>query len=127
MYSTIILVFFPFRRSFPPLLMSRSSRHWKPELPCAWRYLTGYTRYDVYCRSIPCGNLRLCPRPKLPYSIQWNIGVQHVVAKDYTFEVRYLGTRGIHLDMQLRINKRAVVTSTHSLPTYLAPPSQAAL
>jgi hypothetical protein len=67
------------------------------------------------------------PDQVLPYSIQWNIGIQHVVAKDYTFEVRYLGTRGIHLDMQQRINKRAVVTPTHSLPTYLSAPSQAAL
>ena len=34
---------------------------------------------------------------KLPYSIQWNFGVQHVFLKDYTFEARYLGTRGVHL------------------------------
>jgi hypothetical protein len=26
-----------------------------------------------------------------PYSIQWNLGVQHVLAQDYTVEVRYLG------------------------------------
>jgi hypothetical protein len=64
---------------------------------------------------------------KLPYSIQWNLGVQHVFANDYTLEVRYLGTRGIHLDVQDRINKLAPVTASNSLPTYLAAPSQVQL
>src|SRR5262249_2522164 len=62
-----------------------------------------------------------------PYSIQWNLGFQHVFAKDYTVEVRYLGTRGVHLDVQSRINKQSVVTAAHSLPTYLSAPSQATL
>ena len=35
-----------------------------------------------------------------PYSIQWNFGVQHVFAQNYTFEARYLGTRGVHLYVQ---------------------------
>jgi hypothetical protein len=67
------------------------------------------------------------PDQKLPYSIQWNIGVQQVFAKDYTLEVRYLGTRGVHLDVQQRINKRAPVTAANSLPTFLTAPSQATL
>ena len=67
------------------------------------------------------------PNQTLPYSIQWNLGVQHVFAKNYTLEVRYLGTRGIHLDVQSRINKRTIVTPTNSLPTYLQAPSQATL
>jgi hypothetical protein len=67
------------------------------------------------------------PDQKLPYSIQWNIGIQHVFAKDYTFEARYLGTRGIHLDVQSRINAQAVVTPNNSLPTYLQMPTQAQL
>ena len=67
------------------------------------------------------------PNQELPYSIQWNLGVQHVFAKNYTVEVRYLGTRGIHLDVQDRINKQTVVTPTNSLPTYLTAPSQAQL
>jgi len=32
------------------------------------------------------------PDQKLPYSIQWNVGVQHVFHNDYTLETRYLGT-----------------------------------
>ncbi len=67
------------------------------------------------------------PNQKLPYSIQWNFGIQHVFAKDYTVEVRYLGTRGIHLDVQDRINKLSPVTPTNSLPTYTSAPSQATL
>jgi hypothetical protein len=67
------------------------------------------------------------PNQQLPYSIQWNIGVQHVFANNYTVEVRYLGTRGIHLDVQDRINVQAPVTATNSLPTYLSAPTQAQL
>lgn len=67
------------------------------------------------------------PNQKLPYSIQWNFGIQRVFLKDYTFEARYLGTRGVHLDVQERINKQAVVTPNNYLPTYLQMPSQAQL
>jgi hypothetical protein len=67
------------------------------------------------------------PDQKLPYSINWNVGIQRVFARDYTFEARYLGTRGVHLDVQQRINKQALVTPSYNLPTYLQAPSQAAL
>jgi hypothetical protein len=67
------------------------------------------------------------PNQKVPYSIQWNIGFQHVFLKDYTFEARYLGTRGVHLDLQDQIVAQSPVTPTNSLPTYLAAPSQATL
>ena len=62
-----------------------------------------------------------------PKSISWTLGVQHTFWKDYTVEVRYLGTRGIHLDTQERINRQPKVTSTDFLPTYTADPGQAAL
>ncbi|MES1258786.1 MAG: carboxypeptidase regulatory-like domain-containing protein, partial [Acidobacteriota bacterium] len=67
------------------------------------------------------------PDQKLPYSIQWNLGIQHVFLKDYTLEVRYLGTRGVHLNVQQRINKFAPVTPANSLPTFYQAPSQATL
>jgi hypothetical protein len=67
------------------------------------------------------------PNQKWPYSIQWNLGVQHSFGKDYIAEVRYVGTRGVHLDVQDRINVRAKVDLQHFLPTYLQAPSQAAL
>jgi hypothetical protein len=62
-----------------------------------------------------------------PKSIQWTLGVQHTFWKDYTVEVRYLGTRGIHLNTQERINKQTKITSTEFLPTYTQNPGQAAL
>lgn len=54
-----------------------------------------------------------------PYSIQWNAGIQHSFAKDFLAEVRYVGTRGIHLNYQDRINRQPKVTSSSYLPTYL--------
>ena len=67
------------------------------------------------------------PDQKLPYSISWNLGVQHVFAKDYTIEVRYVGTRGIHLPAQIRLNQQAIVQQGNSLPLYLSNPGQATL
>ena len=45
------------------------------------------------------------PNQVLPYSIQWNLGVSHVFKKDYTFEARYVGTKGVHLLTQDQINQ----------------------
>jgi hypothetical protein len=67
------------------------------------------------------------PDQKLPYTLEWNMGVQHVFAKDFTFETRYVGTRGVHLDMQTRPTSYTNVTASNSLPTYLSRPSKAAL
>ena len=64
---------------------------------------------------------------KDPKSIDWTLGVQHTFWKDFTAEVRYVGTRGIHLPAQIRLNTQAVVTPTNFLPTYTSAPSQATL
>jgi hypothetical protein len=64
---------------------------------------------------------------KLPYSEQWNLSVQHVFLKNYTAEVRYVGTRGIHLPIQVQLNRQAIVTPTHFLPTFGAAPDPASL
>jgi hypothetical protein len=64
---------------------------------------------------------------RIPYSIQWNLGIQHVFAKNYTLEVRYLGSKGVHLTTQTRLNQISKVTPTRYLPTYLQAPSQATL
>src|SRR5882762_4762181 len=64
---------------------------------------------------------------KDPKSIDWTLGVQHTFGKDYTLEVRYVGTKGIHLPAQIQLNKQPRVTSSFNLPTYLTPPSQATL
>jgi hypothetical protein len=67
------------------------------------------------------------PQQRVPYSIQWNLGIQHAFGKNYTADVRYLGDRGIHLSFQDIPTQRAIPTPTHSLPTYLQNPGQAAL
>ena len=67
------------------------------------------------------------PDQKLPYSETWTLGVQHIFANKYTVEVRYVGTRGIHLPVQSRLNRQAKTSPTMFLPTYLQNPGQAAL
>ena len=64
---------------------------------------------------------------KDPKSIDWTLGVQHSFGSDLVVEVRYVGTRGIHLPAQIRLNTQPVVTSTNFLPTYTTAPSQATL
>lgn len=67
------------------------------------------------------------PDQKRPYSVNWTLGIQRIIARDYTVEARYLGTRGVHLPIQAQINRGTVVTPANSLPTYLARPSQTEL
>ena len=40
-------------------------------------------------------------------------------ALSITAEIRYVGTRGVHLDVQNRINRRALVSEQAFLPTFL--------
>ncbi|MDE3187716.1 MAG: TonB-dependent receptor [Acidobacteriota bacterium] len=67
------------------------------------------------------------PDQKLPYAENWTLGVQHVFAKNYTFEARYVGTHGVHLPTQIQLNVAPRVTAENQLATYLQAPSAAAL
>ena len=67
------------------------------------------------------------PDQKLPYSETWTLGIQHIFAQKYTAEVRYVGTRGIHLPVQQRLNRQAKTSATQFLPTYFSFPGQAVL
>jgi hypothetical protein len=62
-----------------------------------------------------------------PYSINWNFGIQHVFHEDYTLEVRYTGTRGVHLYVQEQLNRTTGLTPANSLPTFLSAPTAAQL
>ena len=65
---------------------------------------------------------------EVPYSLTWTGSFQRQFAKDYSIEVRYLGTRGIHLLTQNRINRQAKVGNGFSgLPTFFSQPTQAQL
>jgi hypothetical protein len=67
------------------------------------------------------------PEIQTPYAINWTTGIQHLFKKDYTLEIRYVGTKGVHLPTQSRINRVTNVTPTNSIPTYLTMPSTATL
>jgi hypothetical protein len=62
-----------------------------------------------------------------PVAISGSLGVQHVFAKNYTVEVRYLYTHGYHLPTQIQVNKQPAISPTNFLPTYLTTPSAATL
>ena len=59
----------------------------------------------------------------MPYALNWNFGVQHVFHNDYTLEVRYLGTKGVHLPAQSWLNYGPVATPSLNIPTFLTMPS----
>ena len=63
----------------------------------------------------------------LPYSIQWNFGVERVVSEDYTLTARYLGTRGVRLFTQSILPLTARASPQLSLPTFFQRPSQSEL
>jgi len=69
----------------------------------------------------------ITPNVKDPYSINWNFGIQHSFGKNYTAEINYVGTRGIHLNFQDILGLQASVTPTNFLPTYLQAPDQTTL
>jgi hypothetical protein len=64
---------------------------------------------------------------KSPKSLDWTLGIQHTFWNDFTGEIRYVGTRGIHLPAQIQLNKQPKVNSSFFLPTYTTAPSQATL
>jgi hypothetical protein len=67
------------------------------------------------------------PNVKWPYSINWNLGVQHSFGHNYTAEVNYVGTRGNRLDVQNILNFQSVIAPGAALPTFFSMPSQATL
>ena len=67
------------------------------------------------------------PNQTRPQSLQWNFGIQHVFHDNYTFESRYLGTRGIHLPVQSQLNRIPIVNGANALPVYASAPSLATL
>ncbi|MDQ3907363.1 MAG: carboxypeptidase regulatory-like domain-containing protein, partial [Acidobacteriota bacterium] len=64
------------------------------------------------------------------YSLTWTGSIQRQFMKDWSIELRYLGTRGVHLLTQNRINVLPKVNpdlGLSGLPTFLTKPSQATL
>jgi Carboxypeptidase regulatory-like domain len=67
------------------------------------------------------------PDQKVPYSLTWTGSIQRQFLKDWSFEARYLGTRGVHLLTQNRINRQNRITDTDFVPTFLSMPSTSVL
>lgn len=57
----------------------------------------------------------------LPKSLTWSFGVQHEIHRNGVFEVRYLGTRGLELPVQVRRNTMSAFDAGIApLPTFLS-------
>ena len=70
------------------------------------------------------------PDQEVPYSITWTGSYQRQLGTDWSMELRYVGTRGVHLLTQNRLNSQAKVApedGRRGLPTFLTAPSQATL
>lgn len=69
------------------------------------------------------------PDQKVPYALTWTGSYQRQIGNDWSLELRYIGTRGIHLLTQNRISNQARVAPEQGrpgLPTYLTgAPTQA--
>src|SRR4030095_4893698 len=65
---------------------------------------------------------------QVPYALTWTGSIQRQIGEDWAVEFRYLGTRGIHLLTQNRLNREAKASpEIGGLPTYLSRPSQSQL
>jgi hypothetical protein len=68
------------------------------------------------------------PDQKVPYALTWTGSYQRQFGKDWSLELRYVGTRGVHLITQNRINVEAKVApelGLSGLPTFINAPTQA--
>ena len=59
------------------------------------------------------------PDQTLPYSENYTLTIQREVAKGLNAEIGYIGSRGIHLTTQNRINIQPRTNATNYLPTYV--------
>src|SRR5262249_42819574 len=67
------------------------------------------------------------PDQQVPYSLTYTLSYQREFGQNWGIELRYLGTRGIHLLTQNRINRQPKVDDTHFIPTFLTLPSASTL
>lgn len=63
------------------------------------------------------GTSAYLPNQVVPYAETYSLTVQRTFASNYTAEIGYLGTRGIHLPTQIQLNKQPAVNATNNLYT----------
>ncbi|HYP14114.1 MAG TPA: hypothetical protein VEQ63_09335, partial [Bryobacteraceae bacterium] len=59
---------------------------------------------------------------RLPYSMQWNAGLQQEIWRGIVLEAKYLGARTLDIPVQTRLNSIAGVSVERSLPVYYLVP-----
>ena len=59
------------------------------------------------------------PNQVVPYAETYTLTIQRTFATNYTAEVGYIGTRGIHLPTQSQINVQPRVNAANQVPTFL--------
>jgi hypothetical protein len=66
---------------------------------------------------------------KYPYAESWNFGIQHVFKSNYTADVRYVGSRGVDLNVQNILNFVPGVNSNalYHVPEFLTMPDAATI
>ena len=64
---------------------------------------------------------------RTPYYQNWNFSIQRSFGKNAVLELRYVGTKGVHLYNQSRLNIGARVDQTNFIPTYFTNPGNAVL
>ncbi len=62
-----------------------------------------------------------------PYALTWTLGVQRLLGRNYTLEARYIGTKGVHLWNQTRLNVAPRVSASNYIPTFFAMPDAGTL
>jgi hypothetical protein len=68
------------------------------------------------------------PDQEVPYALTYTGSIQRQFGDNYSLELRYLGTRGVHLLTQNRVNiQNKIGHGLSSLPTFFTAPSQAQL
>lgn len=69
------------------------------------------------------------PDQQVPYSLSWGLTFQREFRRNFALELRYLGSRGIHLPTQNRINIQNAVFDGPGgfLPTFLSAPTQSTI
>jgi outer membrane receptor protein involved in Fe transport len=63
-------------------------------------------------------NTTINPHNPDPYSLQWQLGVQQLLAPELSVEIVYVGTRGVNMDLYKKINLPDRITGAPARPNY---------
>jgi Carboxypeptidase regulatory-like domain/TonB dependent receptor/TonB-dependent Receptor Plug Domain len=78
-----------------------------------------YVEQALTAKASALGQAYINPNPKRNYVMQWNLSVQHELAKDVTVSAGYAGSRGLHLPY--RVEDANIVLPTKTAQGYLWP------